>query len=427
MAYLGPSPVTIAQGGTSVTSVTTAPTATSFAGWDANKNLTANNLIQSYTTTATAAGTTTLTVGSTAQQYFTGVTTQTVRMPVTSTLVLGQQFTIVNNSTGIVTVQSSGANVIQAMPSNTTLTLTVINTAVTTAAGWESQYTIPFFTVAQDGSGQFTTIAAALTAATAGTDILIKAGTYTENPTLKAGVNLVGQGGDQTTPNVIILGTCTMTVAGTCSISNIQLKTNGSFAVSITGSAATTIFLENCFIFCQNSVGLNQASTNASAKIEMNYCNVDTGGATTAIYTMSSPGFIVCTHCNHNNAGGTTTPSSNSAGVVIITFVSSGHAYACTGTGSLSMSYVSIGTPGNTPALNFSGTGYNTMRYVQLFCGSGVAATVGAGTTLILEFAVIGSTAANVLTGGGILRYAFVCFESSSGKNVTTTTAFTTI
>jgi hypothetical protein len=142
MAYLGPSPVKIAQGGTSVTSVTTAPTATSFAGWDANKNLTANNFIQSYTTTATAAGTTTLTVASTAQQYFTGATTQTVVMPVTATLVLGQQFTIVNNSTGIVTVQSSGANVIQAMASNTSLTLTVTNTAVTTAAGWDIEYRI---------------------------------------------------------------------------------------------------------------------------------------------------------------------------------------------------------------------------------------------------------------------------------------------
>ena len=140
MAYLGPTPVKIAQGGTSVTSVTTAPTAISFAGWDANKNLSANSTIQGYTTTATAAGTTTLTVGSTAQQYFTGVTTQTVRMPVTSTLVLGQQFIIVNNSTGIVTVQSSGANVIQAMAASTTLILTVINTAVTTAAGWSFKY-----------------------------------------------------------------------------------------------------------------------------------------------------------------------------------------------------------------------------------------------------------------------------------------------
>src|SRR6185295_5390267 len=97
-------PLPIVDGGTAVTSVTTSPTATAFAGWDANKNLSANNLIEAYTTTATAAGTTTLTVASTAQQFFTGTSTQTVVLPVTSTLVLGQIFRIVNNSTGTVTV-----------------------------------------------------------------------------------------------------------------------------------------------------------------------------------------------------------------------------------------------------------------------------------------------------------------------------------
>lgn len=126
----------IANGGTAVTSVTTAPAATAFAGWDANKNLTANNHIQSYTTTATAAGTTTLVVGSTEQQFFTGTTTQTVVLPVTSTLVLGQSYFIVNNSTGLVTVQSSGGNAIQIMSAHTEETFTVILTSGTTAASW---------------------------------------------------------------------------------------------------------------------------------------------------------------------------------------------------------------------------------------------------------------------------------------------------
>lgn len=135
-----PIPFAIAQGGTGVTSVTTSPTASSWAGWDANKNLSANSLIDGYTTTATAAGTTTLLVGSTKQQYFTGATTQTVLLPVTSTLALGQSFYIVNNSSGVVTVQSSGANTIQAMAANTTLLVTVILTSGTTAASWNAEY-----------------------------------------------------------------------------------------------------------------------------------------------------------------------------------------------------------------------------------------------------------------------------------------------
>jgi hypothetical protein len=133
-------PLPIVDGGTQVTSVTIAPAATAFAGWDANKNLTANSHIDAYTTTATGATTTTLVVGSTRQQFFTGSTTQTVILPVTSTLVLGQTFLIVNNSSGVVTVQSSGGNTITAMAANTISIYTCILTSGTTAASWNSDY-----------------------------------------------------------------------------------------------------------------------------------------------------------------------------------------------------------------------------------------------------------------------------------------------
>lgn len=132
--------IAIANGGTGVTSVTTAPVATAFAGWDANKNLSANNFLEGYTTTATAGATTTLVVGSTETQYFTGTNSQTCQLPVTSTLVLGQQFHIVNNSTLLVTVNSSGGNTIVILASGTSATFTVILTTGTTAASWNSEY-----------------------------------------------------------------------------------------------------------------------------------------------------------------------------------------------------------------------------------------------------------------------------------------------
>ena len=94
-----------------------------------------------YTTTATAAGTTTLTVSSTQQQFFTGSTTQTVVLPVTSTLVLGQTFRIVNMSTGVVAVNSSGGNSVVAMVALAEVTVTCILTSGTTAASWDIQYT----------------------------------------------------------------------------------------------------------------------------------------------------------------------------------------------------------------------------------------------------------------------------------------------
>ena len=153
--------VAINHGGTGVTSVTTAPTASSFAGWDANSNLSANNLIESYATTVTAAGTTTLTVSSAYQQYFTGTTTQTVVLPVANTLALGQSFQITNLSTGLVTVQSSGTNTVQIQGVGTTV-YTCILTSGTTAASWSVSSNLgavvpPTVQKFTSGSGTYTT------------------------------------------------------------------------------------------------------------------------------------------------------------------------------------------------------------------------------------------------------------------------------
>lgn len=109
----------------------------------------------SYETTATAAGTTTLTVNSARDQFFTGSTTQTVVMPVVSTLALGRKFHIVNESSGVVTVQSSGANSIQAMAANTILDLECIAITGTGTASWYANYRLKNNSTGGGGSGDF--------------------------------------------------------------------------------------------------------------------------------------------------------------------------------------------------------------------------------------------------------------------------------
>lgn len=105
-----------------------------------NGNINSTNPISGYTTTATAAGTTTLTVSSTRQQFFTGSTTQNCRLPVTSTLTTGHRFEIINNSSGVVTVQSSGANTIVALAAGTMCFATCISTSGTGASSWDYVY-----------------------------------------------------------------------------------------------------------------------------------------------------------------------------------------------------------------------------------------------------------------------------------------------
>jgi len=99
-----------------------------------------DNIKMGYTTTATAAGTTTLTVASNYRQFFTGSTTQTIVLPVTSTLVTGIAYEIENNSTGTLTVNSSGGNLVGTIPAGVCAHAVCIGTTLTTAADWDWDY-----------------------------------------------------------------------------------------------------------------------------------------------------------------------------------------------------------------------------------------------------------------------------------------------
>ena len=124
-----------------VTLATALPTSSGGTGVLAVSTAGAYAALLGYTSTATAAGTTTLTNASTQYQLFTGATTQTVVLPVTSTLTTGWTFHIVNNSTGNLTVQSSGLNTIITVYPNMTAMVTCILASGTTAASWEAGYT----------------------------------------------------------------------------------------------------------------------------------------------------------------------------------------------------------------------------------------------------------------------------------------------
>lgn len=104
-------------------------------------NISATNNNTAYTTTATAGGNTTLTNASTGMQYFTGATTQTVTLPVTSTLALGWSYHIANNSTGNLTINSSGGNLVCTVQPGTSVMVTCILTSGTTAASWDAGFT----------------------------------------------------------------------------------------------------------------------------------------------------------------------------------------------------------------------------------------------------------------------------------------------
>jgi hypothetical protein len=113
--------------------ITSVPIANAVPTWDGNINLSAANFFPGFTSTVSAAGTTTLTVSSNKYQLITGSTTQTVVLPNATTCVLGTSFIIANQSTGAVTVQNNTPATLVVLPSLSVIKYTLI--ANGTAAG----------------------------------------------------------------------------------------------------------------------------------------------------------------------------------------------------------------------------------------------------------------------------------------------------
>src|SRR5580692_6093245 len=137
-----------------------------------------------------------------------------------------------------------------------------------------------------------TSIASAIASASAGDDVFIKPGTYTENVTLKTGVNLVGFKGDDVTGHAIILGTCTYSGGGSVSLSNLELKTNSASALTFSGSTLGTVYLNECFINALNNTAINFSNSNGSSVLNLNYCTATIGATTNGLFAMSCPGIM---------------------------------------------------------------------------------------------------------------------------------------
>ena len=98
-------------------------------------------VMNGFTSTATAAGTTTMDITYTKIQEWTGTTTQTVKLPTTG-VVKGQQYIHQNTGTtgtSVVTVQSSGANTVLILGGGCTGIFTATQATPTTAAHWKFQ------------------------------------------------------------------------------------------------------------------------------------------------------------------------------------------------------------------------------------------------------------------------------------------------
>jgi len=291
--------------------------------------------------------------------------------------------------------------------------------------GYRNYATAVSHIVDTNGQGDFTTIAAALTAASSGQTIFIRPGTYTENPTLKAGVNLTAFGSDASldgSGKVIINGKCTFTAAGSVTISGIMLQTNSDFLLAVTGSAASIVNLQNCYLNISNNTGISFTSSSGSAQININSCFGNIGTTGIAIFSSSSSGNLGIFFSDITNTGAATTASTISAGGLTVAYTTLQSPITSSSTTATAFNNGIINTQAiNTTALTIGGSGTNSIISFQL--SSGTASALSVGSTLAADNISIGSLNTNAITGAGTINYGNVTFTNTSRLINTTTQA----
>lgn len=286
---------------------------------------------------------------------------------------------------------------------------------------WPTQFVVdPSSTVGLRGT--FTTIQAAINAASTGTNIFIRPGTYTENLTLVAGVNLSGMSGGDEPGQVVIVGSNTFTGTGTVTISNVRIQTNSGFIAVVSGSAASSLIFESCNFQITNNTGFSLTSSNASSGITLMNCegNITTTGIT--LFVSTGAGTFQTVSTQINNSGGATTTSSASSGTVSLLSTIILCPITTTSTALFTSRYCDIDTSAiNTTALTCGGSVSSHVEFCSFI--SGTASAVSIGSTLTMTLCEINSTNTNTITGAGTLVYTGLSFpNTSNGINTTTLT-----
>jgi len=293
----------------SATTATNANTASAIVARDASGNftaglVTATNVNMGFTSTATAAGTTTLTASSTHYQRFTGVTTQTIVLPVTSTLATGVNYAIENASTGNLTVNSSGGNLVVTVIPGVTVQCMCIGTTLTTAADWDPEFN-EFAAVTGTGSvvlstsPTLTTPALGTPSALVGTNITgtasgLTAGNVTTNANLTGDVTSVGNATSIAAGVIVnadinaaagIVDTKLATISTASKVSNsATTATNANTASAIVARDASGNFSAGTITaaLTGNASGSAATFTSTSQNSQFNSVGVGTAGSGTA-------------------------------------------------------------------------------------------------------------------------------------------------
>ena len=205
---------------------------------DANQNISSNNFLFGFTSTASAGTTTVLTAASTEYQLITGSTSQTFQLPNATTLVNGTSFIFNNNSSaGTVTINNGAVSptLIASVGSGGYITVTLLDNTLQ-AGSWDYHYQAPSNT-------------------SWSTNTLSTGSAITSTQTVQ-GTRLI---------STIATGTAPLTVTSTTQVANLNAAIAGTVTLAA-GTGAT-----NYIPFAATATG-NQALT-TNTLLTYNYTN----------------------------------------------------------------------------------------------------------------------------------------------------------
>ncbi len=277
----------------------------------------------------------------------------------------------------------------------------------------------PLIVATSAANGSHTTLAGALAAAVSGQTVFLR-DSVTENVTLPAGVNIASWSGSSANTSSVT-GKITMTGAGTSTISGIQLITNSDYCVEITGSAASILNIDDCYI---NATASNNAihytTSSGSSIIFMNRCKYNLTSNTLLIST--SAGQLFATYCYYDGSP-TTVASTLSAGFFNARFCEFPFPITTTSTAGLALKHCTQ-TQNNNTCITHGGTGAGSvLQHCNVNAGNASVISIGTGATLAITATELATSNTNVVTGAGTAVIDGIFFSGTGNTmNVTTVT-----
>jgi hypothetical protein len=274
---------------------------------------------------------------------------------------------------------------------------------------------------ATPGKGTHTSIANALLTAVSGQTVFIRPGTYTENPTLIAGVNLTAFDCDSVTPNVTILGTCTLN-SGTVTCSGINFSSNGNYALQTPSSASSaTLNLINCNILANgNDTAISNSNTTVPSYINLINCQGNITFTNAIFYSMTGTGIINFEYCNITNTGNGSIFSTCSNGQIVMIFCNIFFELHFTSSGTLQMSFCEVNTEAIQSSCIFYANVSNESYISNCSFYSTFAACLNTSGTLSVQNCSLLTNSTFAISGLGTLYYGLLSTSNTTLLGVNT-------